>query len=640
MRLLFGDHRDSAISFAAAILLIVSSPLLPGALSDHSLHAQEFRSMDGSNNSLSSPFMGSSGMPLLREVAADYSDGVSSPAGASRPSPRLISNLVCAQTTSIPNSVDASDFVWQWGQFLDHDIDLSNTLSGSDPLDQMPIQVPTGDIFFDPNSTGTQTIPLTRSAFVAGSNPRAQVNSITAWIDASNIYGSDGPRALALRTLDGTGRLRTSPGNLLPFNVGGAFPNAQIGGLDPGLFFLSGDVRANEQVGLTAMHTLFMREHNRLVDELAIANPTFGGDELYLRARRIVGAQLQRITFAEFLPVLLGPSEIPPYSGYNSNVDSSIRNLFSTACYRLGHSMLSPTLLRLSAAGLEIPQGHLPLAAAFFSPDAVIQDGGIEPILRGLAAQRAQELDPLVVDAVRNFLFGPPGAGGFDLASLNIQRGRDHGLPSYNDTRVALGLSPKTSFAEISSDTTVQQSLQDAYGSVAAIDLWVGGLAENHVAGSMLGELLQTVLILQFTALRDGDRMWYENEMSSQEIAEINATTLKDVIVRNTTVGQLQDNVFLVGTPAFVRADCDTDSDIDIADSIVLLNLLFLGSSDVPCPNACDANSDGTLSLVDPIYSLIYLFLQGAPPPPPFPTCAATAQTIDELPCYSVQACP
>ena len=101
--------------------------------------------------------------------------------------------------------------------------------------------------------------------------------------------------------------------------------------------------------------------------------------------------------------------------------------IFSTACFRVGHTLLSPTLLRLGEAGT-IPEGNIPLAAAFFAPEAIILDGGIDPILRGLAAQPAQEIDPQVIGAVRNFLFGPPGAGGLDLASLNIQRGRDHGL--------------------------------------------------------------------------------------------------------------------------------------------------------------------------------------------------------------------
>ncbi len=389
--------------FTAALVI----PLLSGFLSV--ALAQEFRTIDGSGNHLTDPAMGSTGTPLVRQIGSDYADGISDPAGPSRPSARLVSNLLCAQTGSIPNTQGASDFLWQWGQFIDHDIDLTPTDDGN-PLATLPITVPAGDPFFDPTGTGTATIGFTRSIFEATSSPREQLNAITAWIDASNVYGSDAARAQALRTLDGTGRMLTSVGDLLPFNAAG-FPNAQPPGIDPALFFLAGDVRANEQVALTAMHTLFVREHNRLAAEIAFANPGFTGDEIYLHARRIVGAQLQRITYEEFIPALLGPAALPAYTGYNPTLDAGIRNIFSAACYRFGHSMLSPTLRRFGEGGMTIAGGDLPLAAAFFSPEALILDGGIEPILRGLAAQPSQAIDPKVIGSVRNFLFGPPRCG-------------------------------------------------------------------------------------------------------------------------------------------------------------------------------------------------------------------------------------
>ncbi len=96
-------------------------------------------------------------------------------------------------------------------------------------------------------------------------------------------------------------------------------------------------------------------------------------------------------------------------------------------------------------------------------------------MLRGLARQRAQEIDPFVVDAVRNFLFGPPGAGGFDLAALNIQRGRDHGLPSYNQARVEYGLAPVQTFADLTTNPAVQARLASVYATVEEVDALGGG---------------------------------------------------------------------------------------------------------------------------------------------------------------------
>lgn len=158
---------------------------------------------------------------------------------------------------------------------------------------------------------------------------------------------------------------------------------------------------------------------------------------------------MQVITYREFLPLLLGPDALRPYQGYDPSADATIMNSFSTAAYRLGQSLLSTTLRRLDANGQTIGAGDLPLRDAFFAPDEIVEHG-IEPLLRGLASQVCQDLDVHVVDDVRNFLFGPPGGGGFDLASLNIQRGRDHGLPGYNDAREGMGLPRVARFNQIS----------------------------------------------------------------------------------------------------------------------------------------------------------------------------------------------
>ena len=120
---------------------------------------------------------------------------------------------------------------------------------------------------------------------------------------------------------------------------------------------------------------------------------------------------------------------------------------------------------------------------------------------------------------MRNLLFGQPGLGGLDLTTLNIQRGRDHGLPSYNDMKVAMDLTPFDSFEQITSDVTLQQPLASAYGDISDVDLWVGGLAETPVSneGTQLGELFRSIIVKQFTDLRDNDRFWYQNYLSDAE---------------------------------------------------------------------------------------------------------------------------
>ncbi len=503
---------------------------------------ETYRSIDGMGNNMRNPRRGSAGVQLLRLTEASYEDGVSSPAGADRLSARMISNACAAQVAEVENDRRATDYLWQWGQFVDHDIDLTHA---ADPAEAFDIEVPAGDPFFDPGNTGTKVIALNRSDHeVDAEGVRQQVNSISAFIDASNVYGSDAERAAALRTLDGTGRLKTSPGDLLPFNTAG-LDNAPSAAAPN--FFLAGDIRANEQAALAALHTLFVREHNHWVEQLAQTNDSLTGEELYQMARIIVAGEMQAITYRQFLPLLLGRNALPRYDGYDPNVDPGIANCFSTAAFRLGHSMLSTTLLRLDRRGNESAYGHLALADAFFNPAILTDEGGIEPLLRGLAAQACQEIDNFVIDAVRNFLFGPPGAGGFDLASLNIQRGRDHGLASYNETREAYGLPPVEDFRDVNPDPEVQANLREVYDNVDSIDLWVGGLAERHVRGAMVGPTYRAVLVDQFRRIRDGDRFWYENYLSPAFQDFIEAQTLDRIIRRNTSIGnELQNDVFRV----------------------------------------------------------------------------------------------
>ncbi|NER51770.1 MAG: peroxiredoxin [Symploca sp. SIO1A3] len=525
--------------------------------------AATFRSINGSGNNIANPTWGEADTQLLRLLPPAYEDRTFAPAGTDRPSARAVSNTVSNQSVSVINSLGASDWLWQWGQFLDHDLDLTEPHNPSEPFN---IPVPAGDPFFDPFNTGTQEIGLNRSLYDTATgtgigNPRQQLNEITSYIDASNVYGSDPVRANFLRTNDGTGKLKTSAGNLLPFNTA-LLPNAQAGGPLDSSLFIAGDVRANEQIGLAATHTLFVREHNRLAEEIAAADPILSGEEIYQRARKIVGAQIQAITYNEFLPLLLGNGALDGYSGYDDTVNASISNEFSTAAFRVGHTMLSPELQRINNDGTSA--GSIALQDAFFTTTPLLEEG-IDSLLFGLASQEAQEVDTLIVDDVRNFLFRLPGAGGFDLASLNIQRGRDHGLSSYNETRIGLGLSAVTSFADITSDVSVQDKLASIYDTVDDIDLWIGGLAENHFNGGIVGELFHTIIADQFRRTRDGDRFFYLNDDHLLSLApDIGNTTLSDIIRRNSTITNIQDNAFVVAK--------------DVPEPSTMFSLLVLGA--------------------------------------------------------------
>jgi len=344
------------------------------------------------------------------------------------------------------------------------------------------------------------------------------------------------------------GQLKTSAGNLMSFNTAG-LNNANDSHMLPDTkLFLAGDIRANENPDLASLQTVFMREHNRIAAQQQVAHPDWTDEQLYQAARQIVIAELQAITYNEFLPALMGTNAIRGYDGYRANVNPMIANEFSTTAYRFGHSLLDGSISRLNNDGSEAAPS-ISLAQSFFNTTVFNtsmpnHSGDIDPFLKAAASGNAQEVDLHLVDEVRNFLFGAPGQGGFDLASLNIQRGRDHGLADYNTTRASYGLPKVTSFAQISSNSAVQEKLKSVYGTVDDIDLWVGVLAEDHASGSSVGQLAQRMMVDQFSRLRDGDRMWFENIFTGQQLEKLEGTRLSDVIQRNTALTSLQSNVF------------------------------------------------------------------------------------------------
>ena len=481
----------------------------------------------------------------MRCAPISYADGISLPAerGLTNPNPRKISNFVSKTNKKTPSKQQLSDMCWLWGQFLDHEIAL--TLDSDESFD---IEVCVDDSSLPAGGS----IPMHRSNFssstgTGSSNPRLQTNEISSYIDANNVYGSDKQRNQALRTF-ANGLLKTSygcDGALPPYNYYG-LPNASLRHNEQHEMYLCGDIRANENALLTAMHTLWVREHNRLARELRQMHHNWTDEQLFQEARRIVIALMQHITFDEFLPALLGGSErIPTYNNYDPNVDPSMCSEFSACLFRLGHSMVSSKLryekpLTKSAGHGAVDIHEVPLDSVFFKPSYVKQNG-IQGLLLGASRQVQEEIDVFIAEELRSRLFAPhPSGTMLDLAAINIQRGRDHGLPDYNTMRLAYGLDAKPTIESITSDPTIRTALRQAYGIAATpddIDPWIGALAEDHVdENTSVGELLLVALREQFVRLRDGDRFWYERDshLSEWRKEEIKRTRLSHVIARNT----------------------------------------------------------------------------------------------------------
>ncbi len=565
--------------------------------------SQNIRTIDGTLNNLQNSNWGAAGAEINLITSPAYEDGISSPAGANRENPRVISNNLFAQGDNLSDPLNLSDYTWVFGQFIDHDV----VASSSDPTEYAGIHVNFPDPQFNPAGLFPNIfVHMNRSLAMEGtgtsiSNPRRHNNNITAWIDGSGVYGSDIERANYLRSFV-DGKMKISADNMLPFNTMTGELDGEIDLDAPHMenenpfndkLFVAGDERANEQPLLIGMHTIFVREHNRLCDELKIANPDWTDEELYQHARKMVGGFIQSITYGEWLPAM--GVHLPHYSGYDATAHPNISNVFATAAFRLGHTLLNSNITQVDSDGS--PMDTLTLRDGFFSPLTVMD--GLDPFFKGMAVQIEQDCDGKVVDDIRSFLFGPPefGAGGLDLAAININRGRERGLADFNTIRTDLGLSAYTSFSEVCSDPEVYGILESIYDNdINNIDAWVGMLVENHMPEALFGETIMEIMVQQFGVLRDGDRFYYENDpgLNSEEKATIANTTLRDIIMRNSGITIMQENVF----EAMPHDSICTASlaQMDLVGEITLENGLNVDEVNINLLDATDSTMDNIIT--------------------------------------------
>lgn len=519
-----------------------------------SAHAQLYRSMDGTGNNISNPEFGATHQPMRIMTSLDYSNGINSPAGWNRANARAVSNEIFA---SIHDQVDRhglSSLVWAFGKFIEHDI----TYFEHDPDDRMYVKVPNCDKFLDPNCSGAQNLVFTRIKSLEGTghsleNPRNVANYTTAYIDASPIYGSNEETSNWLRT-GVNGKLKVSEGNMLPFNTldgelnGPTDPDAPaIHQPLPGVnrYFVSGDPRVNENLAILSLHTLFVREHNRICDELIRKSPGYTDEALYQKARSMVAGIIQSIVYNEWLPAI--GIDLGEYKGYNQFVDPAISNEFCAAGFKIWNTVMTKEFDLLDDFCEPHQMGQWSFNDLMYNPLQILKTN-LSPLLKGMAQQRQLDMDCEVIDEIRNFHYNNQGVEiKTDWITQDIMRGRERGIPDYNSLRNQLGLAPIESFEEITDDPGVQATLRKVYNNdLHNIDAWVGMVAERRYPNAILGETMYYLLSDQFRRLRRGDRFYYENDplLTYEDTEKIHHTTLADVIKRNTDLQFLQDNIF------------------------------------------------------------------------------------------------
>lgn len=580
-------------------------------------HTTPFRTITGYCNNLDEPKYGQSFTQHDRLLPNAYEDGLSQAraysvklaAGSSAskialPSPRLISSRIHDDQSRVHSRYSLA--LMQFGQFaVDHDLTRTPFAVAIDGSifdcsacnsretihrDCMPIQIPDSDAHFHSARANEELGKKKRCLhFIrslngqTGLGPRQQLNALTSYLDASEIYGSDNCEAKSLRLFQG-GKLNSTtyfkplapitsqkPATLSTDKLKELMPvtraNAEC--VTPnGFCFHAGDQRASEQPGLTAIHTIFMRYHNYIVGQLAKENRHWNDERLYQQGRRLMGAVMQRIIYNEFLPRLLGLDLMSKHdlllreTGYSRDYDpscsASTLSEFSAAAFRMGHSLIRPAFPLLDASFKQIGKSFQ-LRKAFFNSHRFLHEPTlIDTILRGIVTTPIETLDNSISEELTNHLFEKPNEpfSGMDLVSLNIQRARDHGIAGYNKYRVKCNLTRARNFPDLSNEIPADliTRLQSVYAHVDDIDLFTGGMSELPVHGGLIGPTFGCIIGLQFERLKRCDRFWHETDdpwvrFSPAQLAEIRKSLLSKVICsQSDTIDMIQRNAMDVVT--------------------------------------------------------------------------------------------
>ncbi|XP_025200669.1 lactoperoxidase isoform X2 [Melanaphis sacchari] len=531
-----------------------------------------YRTVEGICNNVFEPLKGAALTPFRRVLPADYSDGVWKPRkatdGSELPSAKQVSEDVHRQ--SYEEDHDFTVMLAVWGQFMDHDITATalsrghngNAISCCSSVNENVTHPECFPVIVheDKNECG-KCMEFVRSspASTCGFGPREQLNQASSYLDGSSVYGNTRKLQNDLRSWTG-GRMKvfvTEHGEqLLPPNKDPLDGCNEESEMKKGRYcFLSGDARSNENMHLTTLHLIMVRQHNMIADRLSSLNPHWDDEHIFQETRHIVTAQIQHITYNEFLPVLLGDNlmkrldlysqQTGHWNGYNSSMDATISNNFATAAFRFAHTLI-PSMMKFLKDNNSNPE-FVEMRKMLFNPYRLYTCGGVDSVIRGAMNTSAGKSDAFFTPEVTRHLFEkndesrPAGRQcGLDLVALNIQRGRDHGLPAYPHWRKTCGFSKPRNFSDLEGhvEPATLQRISKLYKSIDDLDLYTGLLSEKPLEGSILGPTITCLLADQFLRVKSGDRYWYETNEKPQafnqdQLSEIRKTTFATIICDN-----------------------------------------------------------------------------------------------------------
>ncbi|CAG8542427.1 14892_t:CDS:10, partial [Acaulospora morrowiae] len=448
------------------------------------------------------------------------------------PLPRCISDILCSYNLADNDFIKESNyrslrstshFITFFGQFVSFDLVSSKANSPNSSFTY--VYMPADDSSYDNNNilgqTGKTFLPANRSDLNNGTNPQySGYNLVTPFLDLNNIYGSSQSQLMPLRE-NVTGKLKVSTTDGFsypPKDDNGAYVWGAVSKRSPSIFTL-------------AIQTIWIREHNRLCEQLHTQHPEWSDEDLFQEAKRWNIAFYQKVVTEEYLGIILG-HPLPAYKSYNKDIKPGIDTFFATVAFRYGHSELSNNYLIQN----EVPEIVATVPFKQLNKSDLLTTFGVETILRSMALQRQEEVDIFLASATKNAISPEPNT--YDLAAFDIVRSRDRGIPLYNVVRQSFGIPKANSFADITSNSLIQSNLAKIYSSVDQVESWVGVLSEDHLDGSNFGRTLSASFEAQFSNVRDTDIFWWENPKSPTPFSDadkaiLRNTTFRDIIMRN-----------------------------------------------------------------------------------------------------------
>lgn len=432
------------------------------------------RTVDGRCNSLETPLMGVAGMPFGRNIPLAK---VKKPTVQEimDPNPRLISRTLLTRKTFKPLT-NLNVLGVAWLQFMVHDW-INHKKSGydTDSIFEIPLDAN------DPLGVPSLIVPKT-SGFRTSDGAAIYPNTETAWWDGSQVYGSDIKTHKKLRAFVG-GKMRVDEKGNLPRDL---FGQEEVG------------VNENWWLGLSLMHTLFVKEHNRIAEALQKAYPTWDDQKLFDVARLINAAVMAKIQVVEWTP------QVHQNGGVKMGMNSTWNGLFN----------LGATLKTVVGGKNDLRNVPYSLTEEFvaayrfhpFLPEAVTitsLNKSKTDVSVGLANMRNQQSAELIdsvgtsnliysfakatagaqtLNNYPNFLqdLSMPVIGKMDLGAVEIIRDRERGVPRYNEFRRLLQLKPIKKFEDLTTDPEKLANLKSVYrNDIELIDLMVGAMAED-----------------------------------------------------------------------------------------------------------------------------------------------------------------